>query len=80
MKAQACLNLSRMYVDTGDMEKAKETLAQVSEAPTALQNDIHFASPTGWVMGWLQTLGFIWLSTNPSVEEGSHNRTYTSRL
>ena len=40
MKAQACLNLSRMYVDTGDMEKAKETLAQVSEAPTALQNDI----------------------------------------
>ena len=40
MKAQACLNLSRMYIDAGDMEKAKTTLAQVSEAPTALQNDI----------------------------------------
>ncbi len=40
MKAQACLNLSRMYMDAGDMEKAKTTLAQVSEAPMALQNDI----------------------------------------
>ena len=40
MKAQACLNLSRMYVDAGDLEKAKTTLSQVAEAPTALQNDI----------------------------------------
>ena len=40
MKAQACLNLTRMYMDAGDMEKAKTTLAQVSEAPMALQNDI----------------------------------------
>ena len=40
MKAQACLNLSRMYMDAGDLEKAKVTLSQVAEAPTALQNDI----------------------------------------
>ena len=42
MKAQACLNLSRMYVDAGDLEKTKTTLSQVSEAPTSLQNDICF--------------------------------------
>ena len=40
MKAQACLNLTRMYLDAGDVEKAKAALSQVSEAPDGLQNDI----------------------------------------
>jgi len=40
MKAQVCLNLSRMYVDAGDLEKAKTTLSLISEAPASLQGDI----------------------------------------
>ena len=38
MKAQACLNLSRMYVDAGDLE-SQDNFTKF-EAPTALQNDI----------------------------------------
>jgi len=40
MKAQASLNLSRMYMDAGDLEKAKTILSQIADAPSALQNDI----------------------------------------
>ena len=40
MKAQICLNLARVYAETGDVEKAKSTLGLVASAPAALQADI----------------------------------------
>ena len=40
IKAQICLNLSRIYLSQGNTEKAKSTLAQVDQAPLALQGDI----------------------------------------
>jgi len=40
LKAQICLNLARVYSETGDIEKAKSTLGTVAEAPSALQADI----------------------------------------
>ncbi len=40
LKAQVCLNLSRVYLDNGNLEKAKATLALVDQAPASLQGDI----------------------------------------
>ena len=40
IKAQVCLNLSRVYLSQGNTEKAKTTLGQVDQAPLALQADI----------------------------------------
>jgi len=39
-KAQACLNLSRIYMTQGNPEKAKEVLGLIDQAPEALQNEI----------------------------------------
>ena len=40
MKAQACLNCLEDVCGCWRYGKGEDTLAQVSEAPTALQNDI----------------------------------------
>ena len=71
MKAQACLNLSRMYVDAGAGESQDNPFSSCRSANRPTKRYTASSSEVGRVMNWLQTLGFIGLSATQNLKKAS---------